>query len=192
MLTARHVIMTVITLRGKLYGLLNCLWKLEQTGNVSLSVDKCPSFHWNPTSITADTWCSLFSLNWCIAITLWHSWTLNALQVQCVSTVSFLLSDNPRGGQSIIPWYVSFGLPVISPMCHIGVHYISELAVGDKSDQAADHSLSPQVGLMVLLWFDCIQQPSFSWLFSLSKEGTPVESDRNLTAPVRAYSLLTA
>jgi hypothetical protein len=102
MLTPRHVIMTLITLREKQYGLLNCLWKLEQTGNVSLSVDKCPSFHWNPTVITADSWCSLFSLNWCIPITLWLSWTLNALLVQGVSDVSFLLSENLCGGQSRI------------------------------------------------------------------------------------------
>jgi hypothetical protein len=90
-------------------------------------------------------------------------------------------------------WYISFCLPIIiSPMSHIGVQYITNLAVCHRPDQAEDYSFNPQFGLKVLQWLDCIQQRWISCLVCILKEGTPIESDRNLTAPVRACSLLTA
>ena len=60
-------------------------------------------------------------------------------------------SNNPQIPTVEFLWYVNFSVTIIiSPMRLIGVQYISDFAVCDRPNQAADHSLNPQLRLKVL------------------------------------------
>jgi hypothetical protein len=56
-------------------------------------------------------------------------------------------------------------------MRHIGLQYISDLAVCDRPDQAADHSLSLQFWLKVLQRLTVFSSARFPLWYAFSKKG---------------------